>query len=131
VVAKGKVVALDFDGVLHSYLTRSERPVDAPVPGAHALVSGLQERGASLVVFTARERLEHVEAWLRQHGFPALKVVNVKPRASLYVDDRGLRYDGNPKTVLDFVDADPEMRPWHYRRPITPERAAALRRRKR
>lgn len=109
-----RTIALDFDGVLHSYSSgwTGPKPMDAPVPGALALVEALKARKYRLVVFTARDDVAAVGEWLKQHGFPAMTVTQTKPKAALYVDDRGLRFDGNPKTILDFVDDDPELKSW-------------------
>jgi hypothetical protein len=124
------LVALDFDGVLHSYTSPygDGVPKDPPVPGALDLVAALRERGYRTVVFTARDNVQAVGLWLVEHGFPEMRVTNVKPKAALYVDDRALRFDGNPKTVLDFVDGDPGLSTWQRKpsRTITPEKAKAI-----
>ena len=91
----GNVVALDFDGVLHSYSTGWE-PTDPPEDGAHEFVEWLVGQGAEVVVVTARalsaEGTEATRKWLRHHGFPELRVTHEKVRAAAYIDDRAIPY---------------------------------------
>ncbi|MFE9976664.1 hypothetical protein ACFYRD_39715 [Streptomyces hirsutus] len=94
----GKVVAVDFDGVLHSYTSgwTGYVPVDPPEPGALRFVHWLIGRGAEVVIVSSRanrlEGAEAIRAWLRTHGFPELEVTHVKVRAVGYVDDRAVPY---------------------------------------
>lgn len=94
----GNVVALDFDGVLHSYRSgwTGWVPTDPPEDGAHEFVEWLIEQGAEVVVVTARaltsEGTEATQEWLRRHGFPQLRVTNEKVRAAAYIDDRAIPY---------------------------------------
>lgn len=91
-------LALDFDGVLHSYRGwTGHSKLSEPVPGAVAFCRAAAER-FHLVVYSARakdpdQRLA-MGIWLSQHSFPAMFVVADKPPALVYLDDRAWRFDG-------------------------------------
>jgi len=99
------VVAVDFDGVISTYLksrTRFEQDVledayDYPVEGALEWIQELVQH-CEVVIFTCRALIpqgqQAVEQWLRKWGFPALTVTALKPVAKYYLDDRGQRFDG-------------------------------------
>ena len=97
-----KTIALDFDGVLHSYTSgwTGWTPLDMPVPGAQDFVLDLLELGYSVVIYSARfsEGVGRSGAarWMAEHGFPpGIHLATLKPQASLYVDDRGFRFEGS------------------------------------
>lgn len=94
------VVAIDFDGVLHSYTSgwTGYVPDDPPEPGAREFVDWLQAEGYEVVVVSARAITEEgataIREWLHTHGFPALQVTDRKVRAAAYIDDRAVPYAG-------------------------------------
>ena len=111
-------IAVDFDGVLHSYRspwTAHEAIPDPPVDGA---IDWLNEVCAHfpVVVFTTRAatpagRAAIVE-WLALHGFTGVlhDITAVKPPALFILDDRAWRFEGPGTfpTIRDIVGA----RPW-------------------
>jgi len=112
-------VALDFDGVLHSYTTRwtkAEEIHDGPVEGALKAVWSYIDEGIDVCIYSARARSSSgtgaIWDWLEKHEFPTsdLQVTSIKPAASIYVDDRSYLFTGlnfpSPKQVRDF-------RPWN------------------
>ena len=107
-----RIVALDFDGVLHAYERGWTGPVpeDPPVPGAREFVRWLQEElHSEVVVFTTRAETEEgrvaTREWLARHGFPELEVTNVKPRATLFIDDRAApRFEGSFDDVRGWIE---------------------------
>lgn len=109
-----KAIGLDFDGVLHSYTspwtTATEIP-DPPVPGALEAVKSWIKAGYEVVITSARADdpggKEAIEAWLKKHGFPALPV-HPKLKATIYIDDRGFRFEGKFPTA----DEIEKLRPW-------------------
>ena len=113
-----KIVALDFDGVLHMNDSGSDgpEPVDAPVPHAKRMVAALLDDGYGVVVFSHRATtpagMAGIRTWLSDHDFPPMPVVAKKPAADVYVDDRALRFNGNVDEVLQFVGSE-EAEPWN------------------
>lgn len=114
-------VAVDFDGVLHSYTSPwegAETIHDEPVPGAiewlHAMV-----RHFEVVIFTTRGKTsggrDAVLRWLAKHGGQGLaamvSVTSDKPPALIYLDDRAIRFEGTFPTKDEIHAA----RPWNKR----------------
>jgi hypothetical protein len=117
-------VAVDFDGVLHSYTSPwvSEDVIpDPPVPGA---IEWLQEMLKEFDVFIHSTRCATNPGrsaclnWLDENGLQEalklafdgrLRFTNSKEPCVIYIDDRGYRFTGN-----NFPSAD-EIRkalPW-------------------
>lgn len=123
-------VALDFDGVLHSYgqgFTGATDLPGEPVPGALDFVRAVVAAGHSAVVFSCRARTieqasesepwmvwdhggrDAVLDWLEKWGFPAMPVTGVKPIADVYLDDYGYRFEGRWPSVAKLE----KLRPWY------------------
>ena len=122
-------VAVDFDGVLHTYSTKWESEDiirDAPVPGALAwLYEMIQD--FDVIVFTTRGKTKRgrtaVLSWIQGHvgkdlwqdegekrGLCRIGVKAIKPPALVYIDDRAYRFTGaNFPTVQEIH----QMRPWN------------------
>jgi hypothetical protein len=100
---RGKTVALDFDGVLHSYVSgwTGVEPTDPPTPGALDFVRELLAAGVVVRILTTRAQTPEGQTatvrWLIQHGFrdhqntEDLLVTCEKIPAVAYVDDRAVR----------------------------------------
>jgi len=93
------VICLDFDGVIHAYSKRWHDGTiyDKPVEGAIQGIIDLQKEGMEIAIHTARPQLSKVYEWLLEHGLPKdnldkIEITNTKPQATVYVDDRGLRF---------------------------------------
>jgi histidinol phosphatase-like enzyme len=94
-----KVIALDFDGVLHEYHGWNAGKLAGPIPGMVDLVIALRQAGAAVIVHTTREEAV-VRPWLTEHGFPELTVTNTKwSRIDVFVDDRA--HEFHPNSVHD------------------------------
>lgn len=112
-------ICIDFDGVLHSYTSGWKGAgtiSDPPTPGAQEFVRALQASGWKVVIQSARaasvEGTVAITDWLRHWGFPHLEVVHGKPFAVLYLDDRGMRFNGSWPTLSDIEVAKV---PWNRR----------------
>lgn len=112
-------IGLDFDGVLHSYVSgwTGETPTDPPVEGALEFVEWALSAGHSLFVFTSRAKDEAgrqgAEAWMASHGFPRLKVTYQKEHADLYVDDRAARFSGRWEPIRTIINTPGLAEPWN------------------
>jgi hypothetical protein len=119
-----KTLVVDFDGVLHSYVSGWKGPTsvpDAPVEGALQFLESAVER-FEVAVLSSRSReaggIDAMKDWLREHGLSErvlgqLRFPRTKPPAHVYLDDRGWRFEGTFPT-LDAIDA---FEPWHKREP--------------
>jgi hypothetical protein len=112
-------VAVDFDGVLHSYTTPWIDAVtipDPPVPGAMEWLQQISD-DFQVIVFTTRGKTDAgksaVMEWVYRHSGLTLPVAAEKPPALIYLDDRAYRFEG-PGT---FPSAEQihRARPWNKR----------------
>jgi hypothetical protein len=113
-------IAVDFDGVLHSYTTpwlSADMIPDPPVPGAIEWLNEITKR-LTVVIHTTRGKdgspfgRDAVQEWLRANGYvgPELLVTDHKIPALVYLDDRALRFDGTNFPTADEVH---RLRPWN------------------
>ena len=110
-----KVIAVDFDGVIHEYSHGWQKGAiyDPPIKGSLRALKKLMDKGYDIVVFTARENLDDVRAWLIEEWTkefssnpnvtidPKIEVTNIKPKATAYIDDRAIRFT-NWKDMLNY-----------------------------
>lgn len=88
-----KTLLIDFDGVMHDYKGwQGELALNDPIPKARAALYIL-EKTYRLICFTTR-KAEFVTPWLKKHGFPEMKVTNLKEPAFLIIDDRAITFQG-------------------------------------
>ncbi len=106
IVMARRTVCLDFDGVIHSYRSGwcgAEIIPDPPVHGTRQAIARLRER-FRVVVHSARcqsqEGCQAVEAWLKKHEIVVDEVCRYKPPASMYVDDRAIRFQTTSARLL-------------------------------
>lgn len=97
-------VAVDFDGVIHSYSSPWVNPEtipDPPVTGAIEWLNGIVD-DFTVVIFTTRgktiEGRGAVRKWLEENGargaIIASDITSDKPPALIYIDDRAYRFEG-------------------------------------
>lgn len=101
------VVAIDFDGVIHDdYLGYHDGTIYGEMlPGAGECLKDIASK-YKIVIFTAKARhdrplvsgkdgIELVWEWLEKNGISRYveEVTATKPRASLYIDDKALRFN--------------------------------------
>ena len=123
-------IALDFDGVVHSYTSGWKGAAvvaDPPVEGAIEWIVEAVGAGCRVVLHTCRftiapselpEATAAVRAWLAANGMPAPVVAALvlwtgagKPHAHVYVDDNGYRFEG----AFPSLAALKALRPWNRR----------------
>ncbi|MFH0977785.1 MAG: hypothetical protein V1837_00640 [Candidatus Woesearchaeota archaeon] len=93
---KKRVVCIDFDGVIASYSGwKGSKHFGKPVRGIKEFLEDLQKTGLSFVVLTSRAP-KTIKHYFKKYSIPAPdRVTNVKIPASVYIDDRCIRFDGN------------------------------------
>lgn len=119
-----QTVAVDFDGVIHSYVSGwrgAEAIPDPPVPGAIEFLVEASKH-FDVCIFSARNCLpgaipamktwlsvwavgmtDDPEAFVSKLRFPV-----AKPSATLYIDDRGYQFCGTFPTI-DYINT---FKPW-------------------
>lgn len=99
-------IAVDLDGTLaHDLEPFDHAKVGPPRPGAQEFVRQLRKLAKQVVIVTARENLAPVKAWVKANGILVDGVTNQKMPAILYIDNRGLRAEGDLAGTLRQVQA--------------------------
>ena len=107
-MAKRHKICLDFDAVLAEYHGWvSAEHTGPPLPGAKKFLERLVKANIDFVVFTTRTKLEVLHNWFAKYNMPKpLEITHEKIRATAYIDDRGVNFDGNfdnlIKTLIKF-----------------------------
>jgi hypothetical protein len=115
-----KVVAVDFDGVINSYISGWEgsTETDAPVLSAAESLKTFYERGYKVIIFSTRantqEGIDTIREYLRKHTennelADTIEITNQKPIADMYIDDRAIPFNGDWEETLKRIE---EFKPW-------------------
>jgi hypothetical protein len=124
-VKRVPVLAIDFDGVLHSYKSGWMGPrniPDPPVPGAIEWLRSLlfdqrdpftdRFKDFDVCIFSSRSRyfgaISAMKRWLLQNGLQpgeleAIRFPRLKPPAFLIIDDRCLTFSGNFPSIQQML----------------------------
>lgn len=100
-------VCVDLDGTICALTPNGDYADARPVPGAREALLELRDRGAYIIIYTARRMRTHdgdvakvvndigdlTRAWLRHHGMVYDEIVFGKPYAHVYVDDLAHRFE--------------------------------------
>jgi ribonucleotide monophosphatase NagD (HAD superfamily) len=112
-----KNIAIDFDGVIHN----SDKGFfdgtcyGEPIAGSIEALAKIAQ-SFEIIIFTAKAKpnrplvngksgTELVEEWLEKYGIMKYvkEVTSEKPRALLYIDDNGYRFE-NWQSTLEFME---------------------------
>lgn len=111
-----KVVALDFDGVIHKYTSKwvaEDIIPDGPVDGIKEFIDDLKKK-YRVVIYSTRAKTEKgrkaIEKWLEENGISIDAIYYEKPMAFVYIDDRAIRFDGNVTGLREQID---NFKPWN------------------
>ena len=109
-------VIIDFDGVIHSYMSGWVSPTvisDPPVEGIKEAIQELREHYKVVVVSTrsyATGGIQAMKEYLELYDIVVDDITGEKPPAIVQIDDRAITFDGNPKTLLEKVKG---FKPWN------------------
>lgn len=102
-------IVFDFDGVIHSYKSGWKGATvipDEPVEGINEAIQDLR-KDYRIVVMSARcfqeGGIAAIKKWLNENDVEVDDVVDKKPPAKAYVDDNGINFDGNAKSLPEKV----------------------------
>lgn len=103
-------VCMDFDGVIHSYLSGwqgVENTPDPVVPGVKEAIEQLRRLGYKVVVVSTRcvsaAGLGTVMKYLKENGIEVDDVMAEKPPAICYVDDRAICFRGDTSSLVEQI----------------------------
>jgi hypothetical protein len=102
-------MAIDFDGVINMYSGWNGQHEDwGPRDGALEFIKRLHAAGWRITILTARdgEYLREAKEWMVHYGFVDYihEVTNIKKPAKIYIDDRGLQFNGNFSDTLQAIE---------------------------
>jgi hypothetical protein len=110
-----KVIAIDFDGVIHSYYSGWQGPLKADdplVPGIKEVIAELR-RDYKVVVMSSRclhpGGTQTIENYLRKHDIVVDGITGEKIPAMVYVDDRAITF----REAKDLLGQIERFKPWH------------------
>ena len=93
------MVCVDFDGVLNTY--NGWKGVDElyfPRDGSKLFLEELSKK-YTVTIFTTRDTVK-VRDWMKKYDMYYDNITNVKKGAVCYIDDRGLKFNGNYHETL-------------------------------
>ena len=101
-----KVLAIDFDGVIHRYSRgwRDGSIYDRPMVGSRMALTALR-RKFEIIIFSHRavhQGTKKIREWLKIQKIPYDRVTTEKPRARWYIDDRAIRFTTWSKTLKEI-----------------------------
>ena len=113
-------VAIDFDGVIHSYTSGFhgfENVKDPPVEGAISTLKHYVENLKVAILSTRAscpEGIDAIKFWLLKNGMTEeeverIVITNSKIHANLYVDDRAWHFDGRYPSI-NYIK---KFKPWN------------------
>jgi hypothetical protein len=116
-----RTIAVDFDGVLHSYRSGWIDAHTIPDPPNHGAMDWLNRvsRTFEVVIFTTRAKTMRgrnaIKRWLWENGYVEpgaetwsdlrIRVSYTKPPALVYIDDRAWRFDGRFPAEIEILHA--------------------------
>lgn len=109
-------VVFDFDGVIHSYKSGWQGAAVIPDEPVEGIKEAIEEIRAEYLVSVVSARCADEEGmkavcdYLKHHDITVDEVLDKKPPAVVYIDDRAICFDGNSKALLDKIKA---FKPWH------------------
>lgn len=117
----GKTICIDFDGVINNYKGYKGWGVfEEIVPGADKGIQSLKESGWTIIIFTTREETKLIADYCDDNGIPFDEInrnsrnhpfTNMgKPLADIYLDDRGITFEGNWEDILPKINS---FKPWN------------------
>ena len=101
-------ISLDFDGVINSYesgWTGDHAVVDPPVAGAADALRKYLDAGCTLFIHSCRAATPKgrsaIAVFIQSMGIDPddITITIEKPRADVYIDDRGFRFEGTFPSV--------------------------------
>ena len=103
-------IVFDFDGVIHSYVSgwKGEDIInDPPVKGIKETLEKLSKKYRIIVVSSRCNTMEGISAiidYMEKHKLYYDGVMKSKPPAKLYIDDRGLTFNGDVNKLLNDIE---------------------------
>lgn len=110
-------IAIDFDGVIHgnSKGFHDGTIYDPPIEGSLSAIKWFKSQGYDIVIFTAKAKPDRplvqgktgeelIWEWLAKYEISSYikEITCEKPRAVVYIDDKGIRFQSWKHTIEQF-----------------------------
>lgn len=97
-------ISIDLDGVLDNYTKYDANYIPEIKQGAREFIQELHKNGYNIILFTNRKPLL-ASKWLIENNLDKYfsDVTNVKPIATMYIDDRTIKFNGNYEKTLNEI----------------------------
>jgi len=111
-----QTVVFDFDGVIHSYTSGWKGATiipDPPVPSIKEAIEKIRQLYHVVVVSSrcsSPEGVAAIKEYLKANDIIVDDVVMEKPPAIVYIDDRAIRFNGNPSDLFYQIVS---FEPWN------------------
>ncbi len=103
-------ICLDFDGVIHSFTSQwiNEDVIpDKPITGCREALASIKAMGAQIYIHSTRchcrSGRKAIAHYMAKHHLVFDEIVEHKPVADLYIDDRAILFSGDWQKVLMAV----------------------------
>jgi len=116
-MARAKTICIDFDGTIADYSKgwQGDDKFGEIFPGAAKAINTLKAMGWRVIIFTCREDNKALRDYLKEQGISFDEINggqqqgSPKPVADVYIDDKGLRFQGDWMKSLEEIL---KFRPW-------------------
>ena len=122
-MAKRKTLAVDFDGTIADYSAgyKGKGVFGEPIDGAREFIQKLHDEGWLIIIWTGRDENGLVSKYLDANKIPYDHInenpnqLNDSPKifADVYLDDRGVNFDGSWKKAYKSIS---EFESWEGRK---------------
>jgi hypothetical protein len=99
------VLAIDFDEVIHDMAHPVPgRKMGPPMPGVKDALETLVSLGHTILIHSCNNTTV-IREWMKYWQIPFHSIIEGhKPVADVYIDDKALRFETWPKTLMELVD---------------------------
>lgn len=96
-MVKNKILAIDFDGVIHDISLANHPEFGPPILDAQPTILKLKRLQNRIIILSARastpESKQLIANWLDANKIPYDVLTNVKPVADYYIDDKAVKFN--------------------------------------
>ena len=97
------IICIDFDGVLNNYNGYDGDNLGTPRPGAKEFLEKLSKK--YIIIILSARRYTKIIKWLNEYDMLqyVAEVTSIKPPARVYLDDRGIQFNGDYEKALKDI----------------------------